>query len=110
MEGCPIEYALTLLSGKWKLRIVWEIIQAKTIRFNELQRQVKGISSIMLSKCLQELERDKIVTRRQYNEVPPRVEYSPSELGCDLESALSKLGEWGTRAYMAVHEIEEKVK
>lgn len=100
---CPVEYALTLLSGKWKLQIVWTIIQAKTIRFNELQRRLKGISSLMLSKSLQELERDKIVIRRQYNEVPPRVEYSPSELGSALESALSELGEWGANAYKAAH-------
>ena len=98
---CPVAYAISLLMGKWKLQIVWVIIQAKTIRFNELQRQVQGISSLMLSKSLQELERDKIIVRRQYNEIPPRVEYSPSELGSSLESALSELGKWGTRAYRA---------
>ncbi len=102
--NCPVEYALTLLSGKWKLQIAWEIIQAKTIRFNELQRRLNGISSLMLSKNLQELERNKIVIRHQYNEIPPRVEYSPSELGKGLESALSELGEWGANAYNAIHE------
>lgn len=106
MEKCPIEYALALLIGKWKLRIIWTIIQAKTIRFNELQRRLKGISSLMLSKNLQELERDKIVIRHQYNEIPPRVEYSLSELGNALESALSELGEWGTNAYNAINEIK----
>lgn len=100
---CPVEYAVSLLMGKWKLQIVWTIIQAEKIRFNELQRQVKGISSLMLSKSLQELERDKIIIRRQYNEVPPRVEYSPSELGRALTSALSELGKWGTSAYNAAH-------
>lgn len=103
---CPVEYAITLLSGKWKIRIVWAIVQAKTIRFNELQRQVKGISSLMLSKSLRELEQDKIVIRRQYNEVPPRVEYSLSELGGALKSALSELGEWGASAYHAIHEVK----
>lgn len=105
MEKCPVEYALTLLIGKWKLQIIWAIIQAKTIRFNELQRRLNGISSLMLSKNLQELERNKIVIRHQYNEVPPRVEYSLSELGSALESALSALGEWGTIAYHAINEV-----
>ncbi|MFZ7101405.1 MAG: winged helix-turn-helix transcriptional regulator [Peptococcaceae bacterium] len=105
MKKCPVEYALTLLTGKWKLQIIWTIIQAKTIRFNELQRRLNGISSLMLSKNLQELERDKIVIRHQYNEVPPHVEYSLSELGSALESALSELGEWGASAYNSINEI-----
>lgn len=100
---CPVEYAVSLLMGKWKLRIIWVVIQAKTIRFNELQRRLEGISSLMLSKSLQELERDGIIVRRQYNEVPPRVEYSPTKLGSSLESALSELGKWGTHAYESIH-------
>ena len=97
MEECFVRYALSLLNGKWKLQIIWVITQNKVIRFNEMQRQLDGISSLMLSKNLQELECDSIVHRRQYNEVPPRVEYSLTELGKALECALFALGEWGLK-------------
>jgi DNA-binding HxlR family transcriptional regulator len=53
MEGCPVKFALGLVSGKWKLRILWELNQQEVIRFNELQRRLEGISSVMLSKSLE---------------------------------------------------------
>lgn len=96
-QHCPVNYALNLLNGKWKLPIVWLLSQNKTIRFNELQRRLHGISNLMLSKSLQELEQNKIVSRRQYNEIPPRVEYSLTDLGKSLEPVLQLLGEWGER-------------
>ena len=65
MEECPVKYALGLLNGKWKLRIIWELNQQETIRFNELQRRLTGISSVMLSKSLEELEQSKLVNRVQ---------------------------------------------
>nr|WP_242841776.1 helix-turn-helix domain-containing protein [Clostridium beijerinckii] len=63
------------------------------LRFNELQRKVDGISSLMLSKNLKELEEDALIIRRQYNEIPPRVEYELSELSQKLIVALQHLGE-----------------
>lgn len=62
MEGCPVKFALGLVSGKWKLRILWELNQQEVIRFNELQRRLEGISSVMLSKSLEELERARLST------------------------------------------------
>lgn len=53
MEGCPVKFALGLVSGKWKLRILWELNQQEVIRFNELQRRLEGISSVMLSRSLE---------------------------------------------------------
>lgn len=99
MEKCPVKYALDLLNGKWKLRIVWELNQQEIIRFNELQRRLKGISSVMLSKSLEELENCKIVNRTQYNEIPPKVEYSLTPLGKSIDPALKALGDWGIQAY-----------
>lgn len=99
MADCPVKYALGILSGKWKLRIVWELNQQEIIRFNELQRRLRGISAVMLSKSLEELERDKIVNRRQYNEIPPKVEYSLTDLGKAIDPALQALGDWGSKAY-----------
>lgn len=98
LEDCPVKYALSLLSGKWKLRIIWELNQQETLRFNELQRRLEGVSSFMLAKCLEELEQHKILLRTQYNEVPPRVEYSLSDLGRDIEPSLEMLAEWGLKA------------
>ncbi len=103
MKDCPVKYALDLLNGKWKLRIIWELSQQETIRFNELQRRLEGISSVMLSKSLEELEQHKIVNRRQYNEIPPRVEYSLTALGKAIDPALQALGGWGSQVYAANH-------
>lgn len=100
MVDCPIKYALDLLNGKWKLRILWELNQQETIRFNELQRRLSGISSVMLSKSLEELEKNQIVNRQQYNEIPPKVEYSLTSLGKAIDPALQALGNWGTQAYI----------
>lgn len=103
MEDCSIKFALDLLNGKWKLRILWELNQQETIRFNELQRRLQGISSVMLSKCLEELEHNQIVNRKQYNEVPPKVEYSLTQLGKEIHPSLRALGEWGAKAYREIN-------
>jgi len=96
IDNCPVTFALSMLNGKWKLPIIWELHQEETIRFNELQRRLNGISNLMLSRSLQELELDKIINRHQYNEIPPRVEYSLTYLGESLIPAFNLLGEWGT--------------
>ena len=93
MEGCPVKFALGLVSGKWKLRILWELNQQEVIRFNELQRRLEGISSVMLSKSLEELERARL---------GHRVEYSLTALGRSIDPYLRALGEWGMQAYEAI--------
>lgn len=95
IDDCPVIYALSIVNGKWKLPIVWLLNLHGSIRFNELQRKLKGISNLMLSKSLHELEDAKMVNRLQYNEIPPRVEYSLTDLGSSICPALSLLGEWG---------------
>lgn len=102
MESCPVNYALSLLSGKWKLRIVWVLVNLKCVRFNQLQRQLEGVSALMLSKSLKELEADHIVKRQQFNEVPPHVEYSLTQEGQKLDVVLNVLGDWGEE----VHALE----
>ncbi|MHB1324136.1 MAG: winged helix-turn-helix transcriptional regulator [Coriobacteriia bacterium] len=98
MDGCPVKYALSILQGRWKFQILWELAHADQVRFNELQRRVEGISGLMLSKTLKELEADGLVSRRQFSEIPPRVEYSLSELGAELNEVLQGLGDWGQKA------------
>jgi DNA-binding HxlR family transcriptional regulator len=99
MEDCYVKYAMNIIGGKWKLVIIWVMFQNGVIRFNELQRKVDGISSLMLSKNLKELEEDGLIIRHQYNEIPPRVEYELSELSQKLLGVLHSLGEWGYEVY-----------
>lgn len=101
MKDCPVKYALEVLAGKWKMYIVYVLSENETIRFNELQRQVGEISALMLSRNLQELERDGIVIRKEFDVIPPHVEYSLSKLGRKLTPALETLGEWGHQVWIA---------
>ena len=99
MEDCYVKYAMDVIGGKWKLLIIWTISQNEVIRFNDLQRKVDGISSLMLSKNLKELEESNLVIRHQYNEIPPRVEYELSKLSQKLIVVLQSLNEWGCEVY-----------
>ena len=103
---CPVKYALHILNGKWKFAIVWELSQCKFMRFNELQRKLDGISNLMLSKSLQELEKNKIINRDQYNKIPPHVEYSLTDLGKSLGVVIQSLDEWGIKAMKEIEQIQ----
>ncbi|SHI71095.1 transcriptional regulator, HxlR family [Clostridium cavendishii DSM 21758] len=105
MNNCPIEkismnenaihLALNIISGKWRLKILWEIYTNKVIRFNQLQKNLDGISNLMLTRCLKELLEYKLVDRKQFNEVPPHVEYSLTDLGMSLCPILRSLEKFG---------------
>jgi DNA-binding HxlR family transcriptional regulator len=101
MEDCPVKYALDVLSGKWTMYILYILTENGSIRFNELQRQVGGISALMLSRTLGELEAHGLVLRRELQVIPPHVEYSLTELGRGLTPALDALGGWGHRVWLA---------
>ena len=92
---CPIIYALDIVGQKWKLPIMWYLFENETTRYNELKRRVKGITYMMLTKSLQELEAHKLVIRTQYETIPPKVEYSLTERGKALLPALDELHMWG---------------
>lgn len=93
---CPILYAMKLIGQKWKLPILWYIADAEnqTLRYRELERKVRGITATMLTKCLRELEADQLITRTQYNTIPPTVEYSLSGRGKTLIPALESVYHW----------------
>ncbi|SEK53106.1 winged helix-turn-helix transcriptional regulator [Rhodococcus maanshanensis] len=91
---CGIDAAMGVIGGKWKVLILWELEQ-RPCRFGELRRQVPGVTEKVLASHLRELELDGIVLRTDYGEVPPRVEYSLTELGRSLNAALAPLGAWG---------------
>ena len=92
---CPILHVFKRIGGKWKLPILWHLADQESVRYNELKRSVRGVTNMMLTKCLRELEEYGLVIRRQYNEVPPRVEYSLTERGKKLLPALAELYTWG---------------
>ena len=94
LPACPVETTLTLISSKWKVLIVRDLL-ASTKRFGELQRSVGNVSQKVLTAQLREMEEDGLVDRKVYPEVPPRVEYSLTELGRSLEPVLSALWNWG---------------
>ena len=93
---CPILYAMQIIGQKWKLPILWYIADAEhqTLRYRELERKVVGITVTMLTKCLRELENDRLITRTQYNTIPPTVEYSLTEQGKTLIPALESIYSW----------------
>lgn len=94
--ACPILYAMEIIGQKWKLPILWYIADAEnqTLRYRELERKVVGITATMLTKCLRELEADKLIIRKQYNTIPPTVEYSLAERGRTLIPALESVYQW----------------
>ncbi|MGB9976871.1 winged helix-turn-helix transcriptional regulator [Thermovenabulum sp.] len=95
-DNCPLTYALNLIGGKWKLPVIWALSKNGTMRYNELKRNINGITNMMLTQVLRELENDGIVNRKQYMEIPPRVEYSLTENGKELIPALKALAHWGS--------------
>ncbi len=93
-SDCPLEYAMEILGGKWKIKIIWTIYTKKIIRFNSLKRELPGITDLMLSKILKILVENNIVERVQFNEIPPHVEYSLTENGKNLVESLSNIRQW----------------
>ena len=93
---CPILYAMRIIGQKWKLPILWYIADSEneTIRYKALERRVVGITATMLTKCLRELETDKLIHRTQYNTIPPTVEYTLAERGRALIPALESVYKW----------------
>lgn len=93
-EKCPVETALDVIDGKWKILILW-YLRRDTKRFNELQKLMPRITQKMLSNKLKELEEDGIINREVYAVVPPKVEYSLTEYGKSLKPILKQLYLWG---------------
>lgn len=93
--GCDaICSGLAMISGKWKLKLLYLIGYYETIRYGELKKQAAPITHKMLSDQLKELERDGLITRTEYPEIPPHVEYALSQKGLDLIPMFDALYEW----------------
>ena len=91
--GCPTEQTLDLISGRWKALVIYWLLKGDR-RFNQLQRDLNGITHRTLTKQLRELEADGLVERHDFAENPPRVEYRLSALGQSLEPILLAMHEW----------------
>ncbi len=93
-EKCPVLLVQKMIAGKWKLTILWKLCQG-TKRFNELQRLLPNISQGILTQQLRELESDGLIHREIYKEIPPKVEYSLTEIGQSFLPVLQVIRDWG---------------
>ena len=94
--GCPVQATSNVFSGKWKVLIVWHLAFG-SLRHAELQRRLPGVSQKVLTAQLRELERDGIVARKVFHEVPPKVEYSLTKYGQTLRPVMTELCHWGKK-------------
>ncbi|QDL94228.1 winged helix-turn-helix transcriptional regulator (plasmid) [Paroceanicella profunda] len=94
VPGCSVEAAISLIDGKWKCVILFHLLEG-TQRFNEIRRRIPGVTQRTLTNQLRELEADGLIVRKVYAEVPPKVEYSLSDLGHTMTPILSALKDWG---------------
>lgn len=95
LPHCPVEVTLTLIDDRWKVLILRELLDG-TRRFGEIRKGLGKVSTKVLTANLRSMEEDGLLTRRVYPEVPPRVEYTLTELGDSLEPILTAMVEWGT--------------
>jgi DNA-binding HxlR family transcriptional regulator len=95
---CGLEASLSVIGGRWKFLIIWQLA-SQPRRFGELRRLVAGVTEKMLIQGLKELEKDGVVSRKDFREVPPKVEYSLTERGVELANVLRLLCEWGTEKF-----------
>lgn len=94
-EDTGFSYTLSLISGKYKMVILYCLMEFQVVRYNELKRYIGKISHKTLSVSLKELERDSLIIRKEYPQIPPKVEYSLSEKGISLMEILDQLCIWG---------------
>lgn len=91
----PFEYTLSIVSGKWKLKILYLLACTSPVRYNMLKRNIDGITHKMLSTQLKELEQEGVISRKEYPQVPPKVEYSLTFKGESLVPIITAMCNWG---------------
>lgn len=105
--SCGLEAALAVIGGKWKPLVLYNLAQ-NTHRYGELRRAIGGVTDKVLIQQLKELERDEIIARIDFQEIPPKVEYSLTPFGQSLATALGELCVWGTEHMQTVERISER--
>lgn len=104
---CYFQLAMMIIGGKWKPKVLFHLTHNDVVRFGELRRAVFGITEKMLIQSLKELERDGLVNRKVYRQVPPKVEYSLTDLGKSFIPVLNSMFEWG-KSYASYLVAKEK--
>ncbi|WP_345064810.1 helix-turn-helix domain-containing protein [Sphingobacterium thermophilum] len=97
LQNCGMFYTISLISGQWKVGILAALLENETLRYSEIKKRINNITERILIKQLKELQEDGLIIRKDYSEVPPRVEYSISEKGKSLEKVLLTLHDWGKK-------------
>lgn len=97
---CPVAYTLSVLGGKWKWLIIYLLFEHNILRYGELKKHLKGITHKMLSQQLKELDAANLINRKEYQQIPPKVEYSLSEQGKTLLPILNLMCEWGKKNHL----------
>lgn len=93
----PFEYTVSIISGKWKLKIIYLLSCSGALRYGELKKNIEGITHKMLSSQLKELETENIILREEYPQIPPKVEYSLTSKGESLIPLVKDMCDWGKR-------------
>ena len=96
-EACPVKRMLDIFSGKWNMRVLFELTKADSLRFGSLKKQINGITNSMLSATLKSLEEIGLLTRTQFNEIPPHVEYALSKKGKELYPIFLEMANWAQK-------------
>ena len=97
LETTGFSYTLSLINGKYKMTILYTLMEFKVVRFNEMKKYIGGISYKTLSATLKELEADRLINRKEYPQIPPKVEYSLTKRGESLIPILDGMCEWGDK-------------
>ncbi|QSE96345.1 winged helix-turn-helix transcriptional regulator [Fulvivirga lutea] len=100
LSKCPVTATMSLIGGKWKPIIIYAIGDKKR-RFGEISARIPGLSRKVLTEQLKQLEKDNLINRKQFNEIPPRVEYELTGLGKSLGQILHSMAEWGKEHVLA---------
>ena len=95
LHDTPFGYTLSIIGGKWKMIILYWLFEVNTVRYNELKRIIGSISHKMLSSQLKDLEKDGLIIRKEYPQIPPRVEYSLTQKGRSLFPLMEEMCKWG---------------
>lgn len=106
LPACPVETALTLISDKWKVLILRDLMPG-TKRFGELKKSIGHVSQKVLTSQLRQMEESGLLTRKVYAEVPPRVEYTLTGLGCSLKPIMDAMWTWGEQYQEQVRKCQD---
>lgn len=98
----PLQYAVSAIGGKWKIRILWAVKNGNPLRYREIKQLIPEVTDMMLSQSLRELTECGLMERRQYQEIPPKVEYRITESGKKLMPAIELLSSWAKTEQLAM--------